>query len=292
MNPPVNRPSESPSPPGKSQPEANQLQKVTAKQPHAAANLADAAAAETARQQPIPPPSHPLQYRAIGLIQGIYERSEDYLNRGILVTEEGCRIEAVILGRAISLVKKHLDLEKSHLWVVYPRTRPDNDQFHAQIVGVWEPETLHPPAPESAIDSRLSAPVEHGYFSVRGEVIFSAPEKKKVIVKIRQSSAKKSEKPKFFKLKLQGILPERPVSRFWDFQVQLQGDILSVQSATDLGLIRNKPLRKFKKPFRPTKSTQPISSSSLAPEKRPKPSLGRKFTPKPLIDKPKKDKGS
>jgi hypothetical protein len=89
-----------------------------------------------------------MQYRAIGLIRGTYTPDEDdQLNRGSLTTEEGVAIEAVLLGRVTSLVKKHLDLTTPHLWVVYPRTRRSEDDaedqdLHVQIVGVWEPETL------------------------------------------------------------------------------------------------------------------------------------------------------
>ena len=42
----------------------------------------------------------------------------------------------------MSLLKNHLDLESDHLWVVYPRTRQENNDLHIQIMGVWEPETL------------------------------------------------------------------------------------------------------------------------------------------------------
>jgi hypothetical protein len=96
------------------------------------------------RQQPIPPASEPMQYRAIGLIRGKYVASEQQFTRGDIVTDDGVEIGAVLLGRVMSLVKKHLDLEQSHLWVVYPRTREKGDgNLHVQIVGVWEPENLN-----------------------------------------------------------------------------------------------------------------------------------------------------
>ncbi len=104
---------------------------------------------------PIPPPSEPMQYRAIGLIRGVYQPSEAQLNRGVILADDGAVIESVLLGRITSLIKKHLDLSAPHLWVVYPRTRqPQEDGaseevpasgLHAQIVGVWEPETLGMP---------------------------------------------------------------------------------------------------------------------------------------------------
>ncbi|MGB3615790.1 MAG: hypothetical protein WBA10_18485 [Elainellaceae cyanobacterium] len=96
----------------------------------------------TLRHGPIPPASEPLQYRAIGLIRGVYIPSEDQFTRGNIVTEEKTAIDAVLLGRVMSLVKKHVDLAQPHLWVVYPRTRPGNNDLHAQIVGIWDPENL------------------------------------------------------------------------------------------------------------------------------------------------------
>ncbi|MGB3636029.1 MAG: hypothetical protein WBA39_00325 [Rivularia sp. (in: cyanobacteria)] len=97
---------------------------------------------EPARQQPIPPPSEPMQYRAIGLVRGRYVPTSEQFTQGALVTPDNVELDAVLLGRIMSLVKNHLDLEKDHLWVVYPRTRQENDNLHLQIVGVWEPEKL------------------------------------------------------------------------------------------------------------------------------------------------------
>ena len=134
------------------------------------------------RPGPISLPSEPMQYRAIGLLKGKYKPSEEQFNRGDIVAEDETLIDAVLLGRVTSLIKKHLDLEKDHLWVVYPRTlykdKEDEEKnteekteetateenaeekteekylssndtegkvpaLHVQIVGVWEPETLN-----------------------------------------------------------------------------------------------------------------------------------------------------
>ncbi len=157
------------------------------------------------RKQPIPPPSHPRQYRAIGLIQAKYQQSAEQMTQGTLLTTDGAEIEAVLLGRIISLIKNHLDLEQEHLWVVYPRTKMQEDRLHAQIVGVWEPETL---SQDSDAEEIVGEKTDHGYFSIRGEVIFYSTEEKIIIVKIKQFPRKEGEKPKFFKLKLQGVLGE------------------------------------------------------------------------------------
>jgi hypothetical protein len=95
------------------------------------------------RHQPIPPASEPMQYRAIGLVRGKYMPSEEQFTRGFILTEDEVLIDSVLLGRVMSLVKKHIDLEQSHLWVVYPRTRERDLELHMQIVGVWEPEKLN-----------------------------------------------------------------------------------------------------------------------------------------------------
>ena len=78
---------------------------------------------------PIPSPSHPRQYRAIGLIEGQYQRSQEHQTRGILITKEGDIIDTVVLGKVLSLFRKHIDLDKPHLWIVYPRTRLANPAF-------------------------------------------------------------------------------------------------------------------------------------------------------------------
>ncbi|MDJ0714314.1 MAG: hypothetical protein QNJ54_08830 [Prochloraceae cyanobacterium] len=234
-----------------------------------AVNKASPSEQPAGRKQPIPHPSDPRQYRAIGLIKGQYKPSQEQLTQGALLTEDGTTIEAVLLGRTISLVKNHLDLEKPHLWVVYPRTRQKDDHLHVQIVGVWEPETLDRNNQTESNDSQLASDRDnqHGYFSIRGEVVFYSQDSKVAIVKIRQSAKKESEKPKFFKLKLQGDFPEKPLGHFWDLQVKLQGNALTIDEATDIGLLRSK-----KKPFRkkPGKKRPPIKrGDSDTPRKSP-----------------------
>ncbi len=234
-------------------------------------------------QVPIPSPSHPRQYRAIGLVKGQYMRSQDKITRGVLVTTEGTVIDAVLLGRMLSVVKNHLDLDQPHLWVVYPRTRPKNDQLHLQIMGVWEPETLSQAHGVASLDQSISSsalPMENGYFSIRGEAIFASQEKQTVIIKIRQSPKKQPNKPKFFKVKLKGTLPDRPIGHFWDLQVKLQQDILLIETATDLGFIpKKKPFSKFNK----QNSQRPLQRR----EKRPLDPGDRPDFPKQSLDRPK-----
>ncbi|MDJ0533532.1 MAG: hypothetical protein QNJ70_13765 [Xenococcaceae cyanobacterium MO_207.B15] len=231
---------------------------------------------EKDRTQPIPPPSHPRQYRAIGLVQAKYERSEEQLTQGYLITAKGDKIEAVVLGRVISLVKNHLDMDKEHLWVVYPRTKTQTEGLHLQIVGVWEPETLNQ-GDESALTSDTA--VEAGYFSIRGEVIFFNTEEKSLVIKIKQFPRKEGDKPKFFKLKLKGVLGERPLKHFYDLNVHLEGETLVVQDGTDLGFAQKKP-RFQKKSRRPSPK-----GGKRIPSRKPTTTSSR---PKPSIKKPSK----
>ena len=197
------------------------------------------------RQQPIPPPSEPKQYRAIGLVRGQYMPSQEQLTRGTLLAADGTLIDAVLLGRVMSLVKNHLDIDKQHLWVVYPRTRQEDGNLHVQILGVWEPENLSQTPIETSEPDNTAT---DGYFSIRGEVIYHSKDEGQVVAKIRQSPRKQDEKPKFFKLKLQGTLPDRGINHFWDLHIQLQGNNLVIQQANDIGVMPVK--KKFdKKPF-------------------------------------------
>jgi hypothetical protein len=214
------------------------------------------------RKQPIPPPSHPRQYRAIGLIKARYQQSDDQMTQGTLLTTDGVEIEAVLLGRIISLIKNHLDLGQEHLWVVYPRTKMQEDRLHAQIVGVWEPETLNQDSDESEISGKEA---EHGYFSIRGEVI---------IVKVKQFPRKEGDKPKFFKLKLKGVLSDKPLRRFWDLKVRLEGEDLIIEEGTDLGFAQKRKPQFKKDPKKiQLKSARPPRASATArpilPKKKP-----------------------
>ncbi len=218
------------------------------------------------RHQPIPPPSHPRQYRAIGLIQAKYQQSAEQMTQGTLITTDGAEIEAVLLGRLISLIKNHLDLEQEHLWVVYPRTKTNEDRLHVQIVGVWEPETLSQDGDQEELPGEEA---EHGYFSIRGEVIFYSTEENHVIVKIKQFPRKEGEKPKFFKLKLQGIPGERPLKRFWDLKVRLEQENLIIEEATDLGFAQKRKPKFNKDPKKIQLRSSRVSKPS--PTARPKP---------------------
>jgi hypothetical protein len=102
-----------------------------------------------------------------------------------------------------------------------------------------------------------------------------------------------ADKPKFFKLKLRGTLPGKPISRFWDFQVQLKGDALTILEGLDLGFAsKKKPMGKggFKKPFDKNRhpSADRYSRTEGEGEKRPfapgQSPIPRPSRPKPLSE--------
>lgn len=188
--------------------------------------------------EPIRPADDRKQYRAVGLLFGKYIPSTEAFTKGTLVTSDGTTIEAVILGKLLRLLKSRIDLEKEHLWVVYPRTREQEPLLHVQLCGIWEPATLHPDSPAPKIEQNPD------YFSVQGEVISHNQQQGWVMVKIQQSPRQKEHLPKSFKLKLSGLLPSKAVKTFWSLQVQRKGSSLVIQSGERIAYLGKKPMKR------------------------------------------------
>lgn len=209
------------------------------------------------RQHPIPPVSEPLQYRAIGVVRGVYEPSDAaVLTRGVIRTADGQAIESVVLGRLLTLMRRHLDLSLPHLWVVYPRSREEG-QLHLQMVGIWEPSTLSSqtdasgPVSDGAdtsvagssstgasglgcspTDDQQSSdglPEGDDYFSVRGELIFTRPETGDFVVKVRQLPRPDGERPIPFKLQLRGDIPLEHLRHFVSLDLRRQEQALQLE---------------------------------------------------------------
>ncbi|MAR51535.1 MAG: hypothetical protein CMK50_00045 [Propionibacteriaceae bacterium] len=177
------------------------------------------------RDHPISPVTEPLQYRAIGVVRGIYRpESDDLLTRGVLIDSDGVELEAVVLGRMLTLMRRHLDMTKPHLWVVYPRCR-EKEQLHLQIAGIWEPSTL-----ASSDDSADQLPEGDDFFSIRGELIFTKPEIKELVVKVRQLPRADGFRPLPFKVQLSGELPLEHLRHFVSLDVRRQGQLLTVET--------------------------------------------------------------
>ncbi len=272
-----------------------------ANQTHQAAG-ADPEEASLRVPQPISPPSEPLQYRAIGLLQGIFEPSEEQFNRGELITREGLRLDAVLLGQIMSLVKKYLDLSLPYLWVVYPRTR-ESEPMHVQLVGVWSPSGFGAESAEdeenqddelagqnsAALEASLSPlesllpPLKDGFFSIRGQVIQQFVEEKSLFVKIQQASRKKADAPKAFKLKLMGDIPQKPMGYFWDFEVVRDGEQLKIDKATPISFIpikkkKGPPRRGDREAQRPIKRSAPTISAPVGEKSDAKPETASTFS--------------
>ena len=206
------------------------------------------------RPHPIPPVTEPLQYRAIGVVRGTYVPAEaEQITRGVIRTEEGDELEAVVLGRLLTLMRRHLDLESPHLWVVYPRSREEGG-LHLQMVGVWEPSTLSPaeseavapevdPAHDTPTADSESAPVPPAdalpegddYFSVRGELVFTKPETGQLVVKVRQLPRADGQRPLPFKLQIQGTVPLEHLRHFVALDLRRQGQELQLERLEVIG---------------------------------------------------------
>ncbi|MBD2149687.1 hypothetical protein H6F44_06050 [Pseudanabaena sp. FACHB-1277] len=188
--------------------------------------------------QPIPVATEPFQYRAIGVISGRYVGNEDNFAKGHILTSDGAEVDAVLLGKVISVAKKRLQNDRDYLWVVYPRTNDKSGKLHVQIAGVWAPEDL------GKADIQNDPGVADGYFSIRGEVSSQSIEDNLVIVKIRrieQKFDKQKGKPtktySKFKVRLTGLLPTDAVGQFWSVNVQRQGNVLSVIDGEFVGIV-------------------------------------------------------
>ncbi len=202
-----------------------------------------------------------MQYRAIGVVRGTYVPSDpEQLTRGTLQTEDGTAIEAVVLGRVLTLMRRHLDLSKPHLWVAYPRYR-ETEHLHLQLVGVWEPSTLAAPAADVEPDAESDPaqpdlaepaaaataesvepaaddlPEGDGYFSVRGELIYTRPEDGDLVVKIRQQPRPDGSRPTPFKLQLKGAIPPESLRHFVALDLRRHGQELHLEQHEVIGPI-------------------------------------------------------
>lgn len=195
--------------------------------------------------QPIPPATEPMQYRAIGVIYGRYVANEDNFAKGHILTTDGSQVDAVLLGKVISIVKKRLNSDREYLWVVYPRTNDKAGKLHVQISGVWAPVEL------GKADIQLDPLVQDGYFSVRGEISSQSIEDNSVIIKVRRTEQKfDKQKDKVskeyskFKVRLTGLLPTDAVGQFWSVNVQRQGDVLTIIDGEFIGHVPSKGKRR------------------------------------------------
>ena len=84
-------------------------------------------------------------------------------------------------------------------------------------MGVWEPGTLSPDESEGD-DARGD-----GYFSVRGELIYTRPDDGELVVKIRQQPRPDGRRPTPFKLQLKGQVDPAHLRHFVSLDLRRDG---------------------------------------------------------------------
>ena len=183
-------------------------------------------------KNPIPKVTDQLQYRAIGIVNGKFiPHNSEQLNRGFLIDNEGERIETVVLGRALSILKKHIDLNQSYFWVVYPKNK-NTQNLHLQVAGIWDPYQLNDFSNNSSknnISELLDElDLKDNYFSVRGDLVFVNTQKKEVVIKISSASKVKNIKNKNFKLVIQGELSLELLNSFVSLDINRDGNALKL----------------------------------------------------------------
>jgi len=185
-------------------------------------------------KNPIPQVTNQLQYRAIGIINGKFTpHNIEQLNRGFLIDNKGEKIETVVLGKALSLLKKHIDLKKSYYWVVYPKNK-NTQNLHLQVAGIWDPYKLND-FPNDSSKTNFSKlleelELEDNYFSVRGELVFVNTQKKEIVIKICSDSKVKNLKNKNFKLVIKGELSLKLLNCFVSLDINREGNALKLIS--------------------------------------------------------------
>ena len=181
-------------------------------------------------KNPIPQVTNKLQYRAIGIINGKFTPHDiEQLNRGILIDNRGAKIETVVLGKALSLLKKHIDLNKSYYWIVYPKNK-NTQNLHLQVAGIWDPYQLND-FPNDSSKTNFTKLLEEldlkdNYFSVRGELVFVNTQKKEIVIKICAASKLRNLKNKNFKLVIKGEIPLKLLNSFVSLDINRDGNSL------------------------------------------------------------------
>ena len=183
-------------------------------------------------KNPIPKVTNKLQYRAIGIINGKFTPNENnQLNRGYLTDSKGEKIETVVLGKALSLLKKHINLQKSYFWIVYPKNK-NIQNLHLQVAGIWDPYQLND-FPNDSSKTNFSKllkelDLKDNYFSIRGELVFVNTQKKEIVIKICFALKQKNLKNKNFKLVIKGELSLALLNSFVSLDVIRDGNSLKL----------------------------------------------------------------
>jgi len=172
-------------------------------------------------KSPIPKVSNRKQFRAIGIVFGIYKpHDNNILNKGFLEDLNGLKIDAVVLGKALPVIKKFINFEKQYYWIVYPRNK-DSKNIHFQIAGIWDPSNFknNDDNIDKTNDLLLSFDLKDNLFSIRGKLIFINIQEKELIIKICPSNKCKNQKNKSFKILVKGEIPMKYINSFVSLEV-------------------------------------------------------------------------
>ena len=168
-------------------------------------------------KSPIPKVSNNMQFRAIGIVFGRYKPQDNkLLNKGFIEDLNGLNIDAVVLGKALPLIKKFINFEKLYYWIVYPRNK-DSENIHLQIAGIWDPNNFQNNDYENIKKTHellLSLDLKDNLFSIRGKLIFINIQDKELIVKICPSNQSKNQKNKSFKILVKGEISMKHINSF------------------------------------------------------------------------------
>ncbi len=171
-------------------------------------------------KSPIPKVSNKKQFRAIGIVYGMYKPHEDnLLNKGFIEDLNGHKIDSVVLGKALPVIKKFINFEKQYYWIVYPRNNNSNN-IHLQIAGIWDPSNFKDNDDviiNKTHDLLLSLGLKDNLFSIRGKLIFINIQEKELIIKICPSN--KNQKNKSFKILVKGEIPMKFINSFVSLEV-------------------------------------------------------------------------
>jgi len=183
-------------------------------------------------KNPIPQVTDPLQYRAIGIVNGKFTPHDtEQLNKGLITDNKGEKIETVVLGKALSLLKKYIDLKKSYFWIVYPKNK-NTQNLHLQVAGIWDPYQLNDfptDSPKTNFSKLLEElDLKDNYFSVRGELVFVNTQKKEIVIKICPVIKSKNLKNKNFKLVIKGELSLELLHSFVSLDINRDGNSLQL----------------------------------------------------------------
>ena len=181
-------------------------------------------------KSPIQEVTNKLQYRAIGIVNGVFKPNNlDQLNRGTIKDKEGKLLETVVLGKALSLIKKYINLEKNYFWIVYPRNK-NTINLHLQIAGIWDPYNLNKISKDnykkdpSKLLEELN--LNENYFSIRGDLVYINSQKRELVIKICSSPLSKKLKNNIFKITIEGEIPLEFLNSFVSLDVTRDGNTL------------------------------------------------------------------